>query len=60
MISNNDLPLGFSMALMENPQVFTAFAHMSDDEQQAVINGTHAILSKQGMKSYVNRIAEQK
>ena len=59
MLSNNDLPLGFSMALLENPQAFTAFAHMSDEQQQSIIDGTHSVSSKQEMRAYVNSMLGQ-
>lgn len=57
--NNNDLPLGFGMALMENPKAFTAFAHMSDAQQQSVISGAHSVNSKQEMQAYVNSITRQ-
>lgn len=59
MFSNDDLPLGFGMALMKNPQAFEAFAHMSNTEQQAIIDGTHAISSKHEMRDYVDAIAHR-
>lgn len=59
MISNKDLPLGFSMALMENPQAFTAFAHLTDEQKQSIIDGTHSVSSKQEMHDYVNSITGQ-
>ncbi|MGN0181437.1 MAG: hypothetical protein ACI4DP_03355 [Candidatus Ornithomonoglobus sp.] len=56
---NNDLPLGFGMALMKNPQAFEAFSHMSYAQQQSIIDGTHSIYSKQEMRAYVASIAGQ-
>ncbi len=58
-LSNSDLPLGLSMALMENLKAFTTFAHMSDVQKQSVISGSHSVNSKQEMQAYVNSIARQ-
>lgn len=59
MFSYDDLPMGFGMALMKNPQAYKIFANMTDAQQQSIISGTHAISSKQEMQEYVNNIAQQ-
>lgn len=51
-----DLPMGFGMALAQNPQAMNRFAALSPEEQKQVVNGTHAVHSKQEMAAYVNRI----
>lgn len=51
-----DLPMGFGMALAQNPEAMNRFAMLSPEEQSKVVNGTHAVRSKQEMKAYVNKI----
>ncbi|MCI5892827.1 MAG: hypothetical protein MRZ66_05440 [Clostridiales bacterium] len=43
MFSYNDLPTGFGMALMKNPQAYKIFANMTEAQQQSIISGTHAV-----------------
>ena len=50
------LPLGFSMALAQNPDAMKRFAAMSESEKAAVLEGIHAIQSKEDMQRYVNGI----
>ena len=50
----HDIPMGLGMALMQNPPAFNYFANLSAQEQQAVIDHTHFIRSKQEMRAYVN------
>lgn len=51
-----DLPMGFGMALAQNPEAMNRFAMLSSEEQRQVVNGTHAVRSKQEMQAYVNKI----
>lgn len=51
-----DLPMGFGMALAQNPEAMNRFAMLSPEEQHQLINGTHAVRSKQEMQAYVNKI----
>lgn len=57
MFSYNDLPTGFGMALMKNPQAYKIFATMTEAQQQSIISGTHAVSSKEEMQEYVDNIA---
>lgn len=57
-MNEKQLPIGFSMALAMNPAAMQAFARLSEQEQQALIDGTHAITSKAEMHAYVQQIAE--
>ena len=54
-----DLPIGFGMALMKNTRAFKAFSRLSDEERNAVIEGTHTVSSKGEMQSYVARLADR-
>lgn len=51
-----DLPMGLGMALAQNPEAMNRFAMLSPEEQSQVVNGTHAVRSKQEMQAYVNKI----
>ena len=51
-----DLPMGFGMALMQNPDALKHFETLSRDKQQAIVAGTSQVASKNEMKSYVSSI----
>ncbi|HHV51017.1 MAG TPA: hypothetical protein PLG48_00005 [Candidatus Avimonas sp.] len=53
----NDLPLGFGMALAQNPGAMSYFASLSDEEKRKIIEGTRSIKSKQEMRAYVDNLA---
>ena len=53
-----DLPLGFSMALAQNPQALSRFAELNETQRQAVVAQTHAIGSKKEMKAFVANLTE--
>ncbi len=55
-MKQGDMPIGLGMALAQNPKAMKKFAMLSDAEQQKIIEGTHAIHSKQDMHRYVNNI----
>lgn len=55
----NDLPMGLGMALAQNMHAMECFAAMTPEERQTIIDGTHAIHSKQEMRAYVANIADQ-
>lgn len=54
----DELPLGFSMALAKNMDALMIFSKLSDDEKKAVINGTHNIKSKSEMNRYVEKLTQ--
>ena len=51
-----ELPLGLGMALAQHPEAMARFAGLSEEEQQAIIDGAHAVRSKQEMRSYVQEL----
>ena len=51
-----DLPLGFGMALAQHPEAMARFSALSEEELQAIIDGTHAVRSKQEMQAYVENL----
>lgn len=51
-----DLPMGFGMALAQNIRAMEVFSALPPEEQRRVVNGTHAIRSKQEMAAYVESL----
>lgn len=56
-MTNNEMPVGFGMALAMNPKAMEKFSALSQNEKQKIINGTHNVSSKAEMKQYVDNIA---
>lgn len=56
-MANNEMPVGFGMALAMNPKAMEKFSALSQNEKQKIINGTHNVSSKAEMKQYVDNIA---
>lgn len=54
-----ELPLGFGLALKQNPGADTLFSSMSAAQQRAVIHGTHYIHTDEDMRAYVARLGQQ-
>lgn len=53
MIHNEELPIGFTMALAQHSDILNQFASLPDEEQRAVIEGAKQVKSKEEMRSYV-------
>ncbi len=51
-----ELPLGLGMALAQNLQAMRHFSSLSNEAQQALIDQTHSIRSKQEMRAFVDRL----
>ncbi len=58
-MEHNEMPIGFSMALAQNPEAMQKFAMLSEKEKQEIIAGTHRVQSKEEMHRYVNRILSE-
>ena len=58
-MEQSELPVGFAMALAQNPQAMQTFARLSEAEKQQVIAGTHGVRSREEMHQYVERLAER-
>ncbi len=52
----NELPLGFAMALAQNPKAMQKFSNFSEEQKKEIINGTHNMHSKEEMQQYVNSL----
>ena len=53
-MKRDEMPVGFSMALAQNPDAMQKFAMLSEDKKRQIIAGTHSVKSKQEMHEYVN------
>ena len=53
-----ELPIGFGLNLAANQNAMTAFASMSDDEKQKVVDESRMQHSKADMEKFVNRLGE--
>lgn len=57
-MEQQELPMGFGMALSQHPEAMERFAALPEAEQRAIVDGTHAIRSKQEMRAYVERLMQ--
>lgn len=55
-MKRDEMPIGFSMALAQNPDAMQKFALLCESKKKQIIDGTHSIKSKQEMHEYVNRL----
>ena len=55
-MQRDEMPVGFSMALAQNPLALQKFAMLGEDKKKQIIDGTHYVKSEQEMHEYVNRI----
>ena len=56
VMNMDELPLGLGMALAQHPEAMARFADLTEEEQQAIINGAHAVRSRQEMRAYVENL----
>ena len=57
MENYNELPMGFSMALMKNEAAMKYFQSLDESQKQQIIANTHNINSKKEMQSYMNSLS---
>ncbi len=53
-----DLPMGFGLALLQNPRAAAVFQSLPAEQREMVIQRTHQVSSKAGMRSLVARLAD--
>ncbi len=59
-MKRDEIPVGFSMALAQNPDAMQKFAMLSEDKKQRIIEGTHSVKSREEMHRYVASLASDK
>ncbi len=55
-MKRDEMPVGFSMALAQNPDAMQKFAMLSEEKKKQIVDGTHSVKSKQEMHEYVNKL----
>lgn len=55
-MKRDEMPVGFSFVLAQNPDAMQKFAMLPEEKKKEIINGTHAVKSKQEMHEYVNKL----
>lgn len=55
-MSQSEIPMGLSMALAQNLNAMNRFSSLPREEQQRIIDHTHAIRSKAEMQAYVQSL----
>ena len=58
-MKKDQLPLGFAMSPVINPDAMQKFATISED-QKKIIEGTHAVKSRDGIHRCVDSLAKDK
>lgn len=53
------IPMGLNAALMKNPTAFEWFSGLSAPAQQAIIERTHSIRSKEEMNAFVSQFGTE-
>lgn len=53
----NELPIGFSFSLAQNPDAMQNFAKLSKDEQDGIVQKARSVTSKKEMRALVNSLS---
>lgn len=54
----NEMPIGFNMALMENPEAMKKFALLSEEKKHTIVEGARSVRSRSEMNRYVNQLLQ--
>ena len=57
-MKGEDLPLGLSFALAQNPDAMKAFSNLSRQARAEVLQRAHAVSSKAEMQTLINSLAK--
>ena len=57
-MDRNDLPLGFSFALAQNPEAMKAFSNFPEAKQAEILNRAKSVVSKSEMQELVNGLSQ--
>ena len=53
-----DMPVGFGLSLAMNPRSMEAFAKMSDEQKQEIVEKSRGMHTKADMERFVNSLGE--
>lgn len=56
MLKKRELPIGFTMELAQHADLLIRFSHLSEAEQNDIINGAKNVTSREGMREYVEQV----
>lgn len=56
MLKKRELPIGFTMELAQHAELLIRFSHLSEAEQNAIINGAKHVSSREEMREYVKNM----
>ena len=56
--AGGDLPIGFGLSLAANKKSMAAFAEMSDEQKQAVVDKSRTMQSRVDMQRFVNSLGK--
>ncbi len=59
-MKQEEMPMGFAMALAMNPNAMQKFSTLNEEQKQQIIDGTHTVKSKEDMHRYVQAIVNPK
>lgn len=55
-MNHNEMPVGFSMALAQNPEAMKKFSMLSEEKKTEIINGTRYVKSSREMHEYIDKL----
>ncbi len=55
-VNGEEIPLGFGMALAQNPEAMDVFSSLTQQQRRQVLDKTRNIRSKEEMRSYVDSL----
>lgn len=58
-MEQKEIPLGFGMALAQNPDAMKVFSNLPESKQSEILNKAHTVKSKNEMQSLVNNLSVQ-
>ena len=58
-MDKNEMPLGFGVALAQNPAAMENFSNLPESQRVEILQKAHNVSSKHEMQSLVNTLAAQ-
>lgn len=59
-MKNDEQPIGFTLELAMQPDSFSSFSRLPENEQKEIIDGAREVKSKDEMHTYVSNISDSK
>lgn len=59
MVDHQEMPLGFSFALAQNPEAMQRFSALSQPERERILQKAHSVSSKREMQALVSELSAQ-